>query len=207
MHKAGKRALVFLGATASFAAPFAAGWPQARGLKRQPLATEERIRSPGWWPTKTTPPHEEYVGPAACAECHSSEAAVQETTPMANACVRAADSKALQAHERLSFRLGSYTYEIVRTASGSLYSVSDGGRSVSAALGWAFGEGEVGETYVFERGGILYEGRLSYFPVLRALDFTPGQPHSTPPDLEGAIGRPLDSEGISAAPATAPGQT
>ena len=194
MHKVGKRALVFLGATACFAAPFVEGWPQARGLKRQPLATEERIRSAGWWPTKTTPRREEYVGPAACAECHSSEAAVQETTPMAKACVRVADSKTLGAHERLSFRLGRYTYEIVRTASGSLYSVSDGGRSVSAALGWAFGEGEVGETYVFERGGILYEGRLSYFPVLRGTDFTPGQPHSTPPDLEGAIGRPMDSE-------------
>jgi len=113
---------------------------------------------------------------------------------MAKACVRAADSKTLQAHERLSFRLGPYVYDLTRAQGGSIFSVSDGPRSVSAVLEWAFGEGAVGETYVFERAGILYEGRLSYFPILPALDITPGQPHSTPPELEGAIGRPMDAE-------------
>jgi len=94
---------------------------------------------------------------------------------MAKASVRAADSKSLQAHERLNFRLGPYTYEIVRAASGGgLYSVSDGGRSISAALGWAFGVGEAGETCVFARAGILYESQVSYFPILKALDVTPG---------------------------------
>jgi hypothetical protein len=112
---------------------------------------------------------------------------------MANACVRAADSKTLQAHERLSVRLGPYTYEIVRNAGGSLYSVSDGARSISAALGWAFGGGEAGETYIFARAGTLYESQFSYFPILKALDFTPGHPHSTPSSLEEAMGRLLDA--------------
>jgi hypothetical protein len=112
---------------------------------------------------------------------------------MANACVRAADSKTLQAHERLSVRFGPYTYEMVRNAGESLYLVSDGARSISAALGWAFGGGEAGETYIFERAGTLYESQFSYFPILKILDFTPGHPHSTPSNLEEAMGRLLDA--------------
>jgi len=160
------------------------------------MPTEQRVQSTGWWPTQSTPARGEYVGPAACARCHPSEAAVQETTPMARACVRAADSKILKTHERLSFRLGQYVYDLSRAKGGSVFSISDGARSVSVVPEWAFGEGEVGETYVFERGGIFYEGRLSYFSALRALDITPGHPHSTPADLEGAIGRPMGIEDI-----------
>ena len=156
------------------------GRPQPPGPQGQPLPTEERLRLPGWWPTQSTPRRDEYVGPVACAECHSSQAVVQETTPMANACVRAADSKTLQAHERLSVRLGPYTYEIVRNAGGSLYSVSDGARSISAALGWAFGGGEAGETYIFARAGTLYESQFSYFPILRPWTSHQGTPIPRP---------------------------
>lgn len=113
---------------------------------------------------------------------------------MAHACVRAADSKALAEHERLDSRVGPYTYEIVRTTSGSLYSVSEGGRTISALLGWAFGAGEFGETYVFTKGGIYYESQFSYFPVLQGLDLTPGHSHSIPSTLEAGVGRSLDSE-------------
>jgi Cytochrome c554 and c-prime len=170
---------------------------EAKGRPRsqeraQPLATEDRLGLSGWWPTKGAPRRDEYAGPAACAGCHSSEAAVQQTTPMAKACVRATDSKPLQEHERLSFRLADYAYEIVRTTGGSLYSVSDGARNVSAPLDWVFGEGEAGETYVFERAGIFYEGQLSYFPILQALDITPGHSHSLPSNLEEAMGRRLE---------------
>lgn len=158
------------------------------------MATEQRIQSARWWPTQGLPRREEYVGPAVCAQCHAAEAAVQKTTPMAKACVRAEQSKILSAHEWLSLRLGHYVYDLTSAKGGSTFSVSDGDRVVSVVLGWAFGEGEVGETYVFEHGGIFYESRLSYFPVLRALDLTPGHSHSTPSDLEGAIGRPINAE-------------
>lgn len=113
---------------------------------------------------------------------------------MAKACVRADQSKTLAAHERLSFRLGPYVYDITRAEGRSTFSVSNGQRSASAVLGWAFGEGEVGETYVFEREGIFYESQLSYFPVIQALDITPGHHHSARPDLEGALGFPLGAE-------------
>ncbi len=113
---------------------------------------------------------------------------------MAKACALAADSQTLQTHERMSFQLGSYAYSIARAGSASTFAVSDGSHSVSAALGWAFGEGETGETYVFARRGMFYEARLSYFPSLQALDITPGQSRSGPSDVEAAMGRPMDPE-------------
>jgi len=134
------------------------------------------------------------VGPAACAECHSTEAAIQQTTPMARAGRRAADSKVLQANASLTFHLGPYVYGLTYVDGRSTLSITDGARSDSAALGWEFGEGETGETYVFERGGIFCEAKLSYFPGLHALDITPGQQRSIPPDLEQALGRRMDSE-------------
>ena len=158
------------------------------------MTTEERVRSAGWWPTQSTPQREEYVGPAACTECHSSEAAAQQTTPMAKAGVAAANSNILAAHQRLSLRLGPYVYDFRHAEGGSVFSVTDGTRSVSTILGWAFGEGEVGETYVFERGGDYYESHLSYFRALEALDITPGQAGYTPFDLEGALGRQMEAE-------------
>jgi hypothetical protein len=36
-----------------------------------PMTTENRVHSPGWWPTKGTPAREEFVGEAVCAKCHS----------------------------------------------------------------------------------------------------------------------------------------
>jgi len=189
-----RRLRVFVGAAPCFLISFATGLPQPRATKSEPLATKDRILSKGWWPTKTTPPREEYLGPAACTECHPAEAAAQQATPMATASAPAADSKFLAAHDHLGRRLGSYAYDLTRVEGHYTLSVSDGTRSVSAVLEWAFGEGEVGETYVFTRGGIFYEARLSYFPALQALDITPGQQLSTPSDLDKALGRPLDAE-------------
>jgi len=113
---------------------------------------------------------------------------------MAKACVAAANSKTLAAHSSMAFNLGAYHYDITREGNRSIFSVSDGTRSVSASVGWAFGEGETGETYVFERAGVFYEGRLSYFPGIAALDITPGQPRTPSPDLDGALGRPMEAE-------------
>ncbi|MGO8817229.1 MAG: multiheme c-type cytochrome [Terriglobia bacterium] len=189
-----KRVLALLAAAACVAVPFTLSWTQTRGQQGEPMATKERILAAGWWPTKSSPPRDEYLGPAACAGCHHSEAAQQETTPMAKACAVAANSKTLQTHSSMTFSLREYHYEIKRDDSRSIFSVSDGTRTISTPLGWAFGEGETGETYVFERAGVFYEGKLSYFPGIQALDITPGQPVSVPADLEGAVGRPMEAD-------------
>ena len=151
----------------------------------QKLATTDRVaQSPGWWPTKGTALRKDFVGTTACATCHAQKAATQVTTAMARTARRAATSEALRGHPSLGFRLGTYSYAITTDDRQSTYSVTDGTRSESSPLTWAFGEGKVGQSFLFDRDGQLFESRVTYFDSLRALDFTPGRavPASSPFD-------------------------
>jgi hypothetical protein len=74
---------VFLAATPKPAAPTAV-----------PMATEDRMDLPGWWPTKGTASRSEFVGPDACADCHATKVRTQKLTPMAHAALRPIDSEA-----------------------------------------------------------------------------------------------------------------
>jgi Cytochrome c554 and c-prime len=155
------------------------------------MATADRLDSPGWWPTKGTPPRDEYVGAAACARCHRSEAASQPTTAMARTASAAADSEVLRRHPSLAVRLGAFSYAISTSGPQSLYTVSDGTRAISAPLSWAFGVGKVGQTFLFEREGTLFEARVSYYDVPQALGFTPTRALTGEVSLEEAMARPV----------------
>lgn len=161
------------------------GWSQTRGVSGVPLATQDRVKNPGWWPTKGTAVRSEYVGPAACAECHALKATPQKNTPMANAATPAASARILSLHSSMVFHSGPYQFEI----RDSLYSVSDGANSVSQPLDWAFGAAEVGQTYVFQRNGNFYESRVSFYPAIQELDLTLGHRAPVANDLPGALGR------------------
>lgn len=159
------------------------------GLEGVPMATDDRVQLAGWWPTKGTASRNEFVGRDACARCHAEKVRTQARTPMANASTRAADSEALRSHEQLAFSLSPYTYQIVRKENGRVYSVTDGHKTISAPLAWAFGLGEAGQTYIFERAGTFYESRVSYYRAVDGLDFTPGAPRTPSSTLEDALGR------------------
>jgi len=159
----------------------------------QGMATADRIQSPGWWPTKGTAARREYVGPAACLRCHRGPAAGQPATAMALTARRAEESDVLRAHPDLTHEAGRFRYQIARSEGQSVYSVSDGSRSLSAALGWAFGVGRVGQTYLFERGGAFFEARVSYFDAIGGLGFTPSHSVSAPRDVEEAMARAVDA--------------
>jgi hypothetical protein len=193
MFQLGKQMLV-VWALACLAKLVFAPCPDGSTLYGQEMATAERLQKPGWWPTKGVFARSDYLGPQACAQCHSSEAETQGKTPMAHAGGRAEDSAILRDHEPLSFHLGAYVYDLARAGSGTTFSVSDGTHSITVPLGWAFGEGEVGQTFLFQRGGTYYEGHLSFFPILSALDVTPGHPRSIPSDLEQALGRRVEAD-------------
>lgn len=151
-------------------------------------ATEDRVKGPGWWPTKSVPARADYVGPAACAECHASEAETQPGTAMAHALVTS-DSEILGAHPQVRFQTGRYTYEVSRQESGGQYSIRDEARALTGPLGWVFGMGKVAQTYVLERNGEFDESRVSFFSAINGLDFTIGHPRSVPASLEDGLGR------------------
>jgi hypothetical protein len=160
------------------------------------MATDERLEGAGWWPTKRSASLQDFVGTAECARCHAEKAASQVNTPMARAASSGADSRILREHLNISRRLGPYNYSIMREGLGSFYSVSDGAASIREPLLWAFGLGNKGQTYVYQRGGLFYESRMSFYTSLKGIDLTTGHSNETPRTLEDALGRLLDRDTV-----------
>jgi len=170
-------------ASGAVLAAAAAAWAQ--------MATADRVQGPGFWPTQATAPRPDFLGPAACARCHATHAQSQLGTSMAHTAMPAAEAPTLRDNPALRFRSETHTYEIRTSAGQSLYSVTaSDGSSSSAPLVWAFGAGKVGQTYLFARGGVFQEARLSYFSGHGA-DFTPARAIKAPKDLADAMARPI----------------
>ena len=183
-------ALIVVGAAVAGFATYSRGWVQAGPFPQ--ISKEERLRRPGWWPTKGTAVRNDYVGPAVCARCHSSIAATQAQHNMARTLRRASESEILRSAIGSSFQLGSFRYQIVQRPDGSLFSsVSDASHSISDRLAWAFGSGKVGQSLLFERDGALYETRYSFFPEAKTFDTTPNQRQWVARTLDQAAGRRL----------------
>jgi hypothetical protein len=170
-------------ASAGLLAASAAVWAQ--------MATADRVQGPGFWPTQPSPSRADFLGPDACARCHASHAQSQAGTSMARTAMTPADAPTLRDNPVLDFKSGTHTYAIKTSDGRSVYSVTAvDGSSSSVPLAWAFGAGKVGQTYLYEKGGILHEGRLSYFSG-HGGDFTPARAIAAPKDLAEAMGRPI----------------
>jgi hypothetical protein len=166
--------------------------PQTSSPTETSIVTEVRVKNPGWWPTKGEPAREQYAGAEACAKCHASIAASYRTAAMAHAAALAPVSEGLRKHDRLYFQSGPFRYQILTSSARSLLSLSDGTSTLSQTLTWAFGEGRMGQTYVYEEKGSFYEAHVSFFTSLQALEITPGQHGPTPASVEDAGGRRMD---------------
>jgi hypothetical protein len=158
------------------------------------MATEDRLLYRSWWPRHSTSSRTEYTGPAECAKCHAGKAATQTSTPMARTALPVADSDILATRDRLTFQAGKITYQIATAEGISTYTVTDGTKSLSAPLTWSFGDGHVGQSYLFERDGKFYESRASYFDTLKALEFTPGRKLTEPLNVEQAMARAVSGD-------------
>jgi len=107
---------------------------------------------------------------------------------MAQAAGIPSDAKILRAHPSLTAKRGPFTYLISQTPEGYSYTVSDGTNQLSATILWAFGLGNKGQTYLYQRDGQFYESEMSYYPATSALDVTTGHEQKRPETLEDALG-------------------
>ena len=125
----------------------------------------------------------------SCAQCHS-EALSQPATNMARALETVVQSKVLMDHPLLTATYGKYSYRIERKGNQSLYSVTDGATTLTMPIRWALGASSaIGQTYILEKDGDLYESRMSWFRELNGLGPTLGGSGSLPADLNEAAGR------------------
>lgn len=133
-----------------------------------------------------------YAGNAECAACHGDKVRTFTPSGMANALQGIPECQILRDHPKLRFHEGEYTFEIARDGDKSVYRVTDGEKTLTLQLAWAFGLGSAGQTYVFERDGQWYESRVSYFNAVHGLDLTLGAQNIHPKNLNEAAGRPMD---------------
>jgi hypothetical protein len=94
----------------------------------------------------------------------------------------------------LTFRAGAYFYEITSDGAQAWYGVSNGKGSIREPIAYVFGNAHVAQTYVLRHDGKLYEGRVSYYSGIDALDWTIGDALNPPPSLEEAFGRDISGD-------------
>jgi hypothetical protein len=125
-----------------------------------------------------------------CARCHPAEAKPHPATSMARAMQHPSDSAILNEHSVLTAQMGKYSYRIEK----NLYTVSNGSASLTFPISWSFGLGDAGQTYVFEKDGVPYESRVSFFRAIDGLDWTLGASNSPPSNLLEAAGRQMGKQ-------------
>jgi hypothetical protein len=158
------------------------------------LSTSDHVAEPGFWPTQNLPSRNGIVGAEACATCHSSIFATQKTTPMGATAMHVENSEVLRSHEKLKFNFLAYRAEITTEHGQSLYKITDGEDSQTAPLLWAFGTGQVGQSYLFkQQDQKFYEARVTYFSSLHNLHFTPGRELTSPKNIDEAMYREVGS--------------
>ena len=128
-------------------------------------------------------------GKITCASCHPAQALSQPDTQMGRALQLPGGNETLNAHPKLSFSKGGYSYSVETRNGQSQYVVSDGAQTVSLPILWSMGA--EAQTWVLERNGRMYESLVSYYPPVNGLDITVGDEHLTPENIDEAIGRPF----------------
>jgi hypothetical protein len=109
---------------------------------------------------------------------------------MARALETVGKANVLSEHPVLSVSVGKYAYRIERKGSESQYTVTDGEKTVTLPIRWAMGASSaLGQTYILEKDGQLYESRVSWFRELGGLDQTMGYEGRPPADINDAAGR------------------
>src|SRR5215469_4872194 len=130
----------------------------------------------------------------ACAKCHG-EGRTQPATHMAHALATVEPARILIDHPLITGTYGRYSYRIERRGDQSLYSVTDGTSTLTMPIRWAMGASSaLGQTYILEKDGKLYESRMSWFRELNGLGPTLGGQITLPADLDEAAGRLMSQD-------------
>jgi Cytochrome c3 len=164
---------------------------QTQALEERPMATKDRLIGQQWWPTKGAPAFNSYAGESVCRECHSEEASSQINTPMAKAAFQIGARTQSPIIPAGSLQNGSYLYRISSDNLGSKLAVTSGKQTVTSNIGWIFGAGVHGQTYILEIKSSLFESQVSTFAGSHGMDLTPGHSQMEAGDLKNALGERL----------------
>ena len=136
------------------------------------------------------------LDPNACAKCHAKESVGQIVTPMGQAMQVHGHNPTMDAHPKLTFTAGKYTYSVETHAGVTQYTVTDGTNSISLPVLWTMGANA--QTWILQQNGKMYESLVSYYPVLKGLDITTGDERLHPATLSEAVGRQFGDQDAKA---------
>lgn len=158
--------------------------------------TQYRVLSEKWWPTSGAAPISAYAGTSACRQCHADKVKTQITTPMSAAAYHGAVGVWGSKLTPSSTRLGPFFYKVSTRLDDPSLTVSLGTQSIEAEIGWTFGAGVRGQTFVVNHKGSLYDSQVSTFPGLHGrMAITPGHVQKKGDTIEEALGTNLRTDG------------
>ncbi len=179
-----KKLIRIILATAALASALALTIPTRELLARIEGAERHSSQSP-----KSADAQSRYLGVQACAACHTEIVERQQKSSMAKAMEKVDGCRLLLQNPNLKFQLDKFTFRIERQGDKSIYTIGDGKTEISVPILYGFGQGKVGQTYVYEYNGEFYESRVSFYGDTRALDLTLGYAGEIPKNLVEAGGR------------------
>lgn len=119
------------------------------------MSTADHLKQPGWWPSKSIANRHDYVGAAVCSQCHESLSKGQSEHSMARTAMIATDLPLL-GRGNAEYEDGRYSYAIRQRDNRAYYSVTNHIDTLSFPLLWAFGSGNLGQSYLFQQDGSLF---------------------------------------------------
>jgi Zn finger protein HypA/HybF involved in hydrogenase expression len=112
---------------------------------------------------------------------------------MGHALETAEECTTFASHPLLTFKDKKYSYRIQRRGSRALYTVSDGRESLTLPIRWVMGASfGIGQTYILEKDGQLYQSRVSYYRELKGLGLTLGFQRTVPAGILEAAGHVME---------------
>jgi hypothetical protein len=112
---------------------------------------------------------------------------------MYHAAIQATRSDILTKHPNLTFQESGFRYSLSYSPEQVTYSASNSKDKETADVAWAFGTGEIGQTYLLKKDDTYIEGRVTYYTSLHSLDITPGHPSELTQGVEEVLGAKLDN--------------
>ena len=127
-------------------------------------------------------PANDFVGSAACTECHPKIAEAYRTRPMANSLADVSTASVIEDYSKqVSFTPdGHHYYSVEKTPLGVYHHESlkdDQGQTLydqRVKIDYVVGSGAQGRSYLIDRGGILFMSPISWYSTAHRWDLSPG---------------------------------
>lgn len=158
--------------------------PTPRQTPGQKLKSEPRPPDEGTAQAtrKPSPPSHDYVGSAACAECHAQIAKAYQSHPMAHSLWDVSAAPPIEDYdEKTSFAPdGRHHYSVERDAGTVRHHerlTDEDGETLydqAAPVAYAVGSGAQGRSYLIDRGGSLFMSPISWYSNTKQWGLSPG---------------------------------